>query len=95
MHNRFDCSKYIYIYLEITSNQLRYAVVVPSASFRGRHPRILESQSRCAEVRQNSGFSVAVREKNRCDCGNAVVGGSGHCWILGGDVHTKTGAVYG
>lgn len=65
-----------------------------NVSVRGRHPLILEGRSRCAEVRQNSGVSVAVR-LNRCDCGNAVVGGSGHCWTLGGDAHTRPGAVNG
>lgn len=32
---------------------------------------------------------------NRCGCGNAVAGGSGHCWTLGGDVRTDTGALSG
>lgn len=43
-------------------------------------------------MRQSSGVSGATRQMNRCGCGNAVAGGSGHCWSVGGNVHTKTGA---
>lgn len=32
---------------------------------------------------------------NRCGCGNAVAGGSGHCWTLRGDVHTGAGGLSG
>lgn len=69
------------------------AVSVLPVSARRRHHHSLESQSRCAEVRPRSGVSVAARRLNRCRCGNAVAGGSGHCWTLGGDVGTKGGTV--
>lgn len=60
MHHCFD---YFIHYLEIYRNQLgdRVMTVVPHVSVRGRHPYTLERQSRCAEVRQNSGVSVAFR----------------------------------
>lgn len=44
-------------------------------------------------MRPSSGVSVAARRLNHCRCGNAVAGGSGHCWTLGGDVGTKGGTV--
>lgn len=69
------------------------ALSVPPVSARRRHLHSLESQSRCAEVRPSSGVSVAARRLNRCRCRNAVAGGSGHCWTLGGDVGTKGGTV--
>lgn len=68
-------------------------MLVPPVSARRSPLRALECQSRCAEVRQSSGVSVAARQLNHCGCGNAVAGGSGHCWTLGGDVRTKTGAL--
>lgn len=60
MHHCFD---YFIHYLEIFSNQLgvRVMTVVSHMSVRGRHSDTLERQSRCAEVRQNSGVSVAFR----------------------------------
>lgn len=58
---------------------------------------MLGCQSRCAEVRQRGelGCFRDGSAVNRCGCGNAVAGGSGHCWTLGGDESTENGALSG
>lgn len=66
-------------------------------SARRSPPRTLGHQSRCVEVRQRGELGCFRRGSavNRCGCGNAVAGGCRHCWTLGGDVRTDTGAVSG
>lgn len=73
------------------------ACCAPAVSARGSPPRALRRQSRCAEVKQRGELGCFRRGSaaNRCGCGNAVAGGCGHCWRLGGDVRTDTGAVSG
>lgn len=71
-----------------------YSVRTPPLSARGRRLCTLWCQSRCTEVKRRVelGFFRSGSAVNRCGCGNAVAGGCGHCWTLGGDVHTGAGA---
>ncbi|KAK2817291.1 hypothetical protein Q5P01_025482 [Channa striata] len=54
-------------------------------------------ESRCAEVKRRGELGCFRRgsERRRRGCGNAAAGGGGHCWTLGGDVRTRTGAPSG
>lgn len=69
-------------------------MLVPRLSARGSRLYTFWCQSRCSEVKHRVWLGCFRHGSavNRCGCGNAVAGGCGHCWTLGGDVRTGAGA---
>lgn len=69
----------------------RTAGVRQAAASRSAHSGARAGAPRWGNA-ESSGVSVAARQYG---CGNAVAGAIGHCWTLGGDVRTETGALSG